>query len=185
MLFRSTDVDFLGVLDVPGFEADLNWTKLLDEEEHEVLAQLLRQIELFHGRALDISAEELRTLTVDERTDLVVRRMKQRRMLPLDARAAEVSGLLNVYKANMRAIAAFKPGPCRADIHVFATRALAQAHPRDPLLGWGTLTLGRAHVVQAPGDHMSLLGADHAPTMAGLILQGCVGVTTGSSLAKA
>ena len=112
--------------------------------------------------------------------------MKQRLLLPSNARAAEVSGLLNVYKANMRAIAAFQPRPCRADIHVFATRALAQAHPSDHLLGWGTLTQGRVHVVQAPGDHMSLLGVDHAPAMAALILQGCVGgAAAPSSLAKA
>lgn len=180
------DVDFLGVMDVPGFDADLNWTGLLDEEEHEVLAQLLRQIELFHGRALDISAKELRILTADERTDFIVRRMKERLLLPLNAKAAEVSGLFNVYKANMRAIAAFKPGPCRADINVFATGALSQAHPSDPLLGWDTLTLGRVHLMQAPGDHISLLSTDHAPAMAGLILQACVGgVATQSSLAKA
>ncbi|MGJ4952837.1 amino acid adenylation domain-containing protein [Bradyrhizobium sp. HKCCYLS20291] len=167
------EVDFLGVIDVPGVEAELSWTAILDEEEHEVFAQLVQQIELFHGRALDISAEALLALTAVERIDLIVNRMKQRGLLPIDARAGEVSGLLNVYKANMRAIAAFAPRPCRADIHVFATRALAQAHPQDPTLGWGMLTAGRTHVVPVPGEHMSLLGADHAPALAAMILEAC------------
>ncbi|MGJ5178586.1 amino acid adenylation domain-containing protein [Bradyrhizobium oligotrophicum] len=173
------EVDFLGVIDVPGIEADLSWTMILDEEEHEVLAQLVRQIELFHGRALEISSDALRELTAEARTDLVVNRMKERRLLPANADAAEVSGLLNVYKANMRAIAAFSPRPCRADIHVFATQALGAAHPQDPMLGWSTLTEGRTHVVPVPGEHMSLLGADHAGVLARLILQSCsVGPTT-------
>jgi thioesterase domain-containing protein len=96
-------------------------------------------------------------------------------LLPASASAAEVSGLLEVYKANMRAIVDFTSQACRVDIHVFATRSLSEAHPQDPTLGWKTLTRGFVHVIAVPGEHMSLLGGDHTAELARLIMQACTG----------
>ena len=165
------DVEFLAVIDVPGEDADLGWARQLDEIE--TLAQLVNQIEIFHGRALGLSADDLRAVAPDQRTEFVVTRMKERRLLPASASAAEVSGFLEVYKANMRAVIDFTARACRADIHVFATRSLSEAHPQDPTLGWETLTCGFVHVTPVPGEHMSLLGGDHTAELARVILQAC------------
>jgi len=165
------DVEFLAVIDVPGADADVSWVKQLDEVE--ALAELASQIGIFHGRALDLSADDLRAVAAEQRADLVVTRMKERQLLPASASTAEVSGLLEVYKANMRAIVDFTPRACRADIHVFATRSLSEAHPQDLTLGWGTLTRGIAHVVPVPGEHMSLLAGAHTAELARLLLKAC------------
>jgi thioesterase domain-containing protein len=103
--------------------------------------------------------------------------MKQRSLLADAASAAEIEGLFEVYKANMRAVAAFAPRPCRADIHVIATPSLRAAYPNDPALGWGALTSGTVRVVPVHGEHMTLLAGPHAAEVARLVLQACGGTT--------
>jgi thioesterase domain-containing protein len=171
------EVEFLAAIDVPGgADDDSGWARRLDDAE--TLAHIVSQIELFHGRPLDLSASDLRAVAPEERASLVVTRMKERRLLPLGATTVEVSGLLEVYKANIRAIIDFTPQACRADIHVFATRSLREEHPQDLTLGWGTLTQGTVHVVPVPGEHMTLLAGSQGVELGRLILEAC-GVAIG------
>jgi thioesterase domain-containing protein len=164
-------VDALVVIDVPGSDTDLAAARQFDDIE--AIAHLVSQIEAFHGSALDLSADDLRALAPAERTAQVVNRMKRRSLLPDAASGAEIEGLFEVYKANMRAIAAFTPQACRADIHVIATQSLSAAHPDDQTLGWGALTCGAVHVVPVAGEHMTLLAGAHAAEVARAILQAC------------
>ena len=164
-------VEFLAAIDTSGTDTDLDWIRQLDEVE--ALAFLVSQIEAFHGRALDLSVDDLRAVVPEASVGLVVDRMKQRRLLPETASTAEVSGVFAVYKANMRAVADFTPQICCADIHVFATRALCETHPIDLTLGWGGLTRGTVHVAEVPGEHMTMLTGNATAEIARRIVEAC------------
>jgi amino acid adenylation domain-containing protein len=176
MEMAGEEVDFLAVVDVPGADGETAaWAGQLDDAE--TLAHIVGQIELYHNRTLDLVTDDFRTAAPEERVSLIVSRMKQQGLLPANATTAEVGCLINVYKANVRAIIDFTPQACRADIHAFATRTLCEKYPRDPTLGWERLTRGQVKVVAVPGEHNSMLTGAAATELARLILEVCPAAT--------
>ncbi len=168
------DVEFLAVMDAPASDPEETaWARELDDAA--TLAFIVGQIEAYHGGALELGADDLRAVAPEARASLVITRMKERRLIPGSATTAEISGLLEVYKANVRALFDFTPQTCRADIHLFVTQSLCERYPQDRTLGWGALTRGTVRVASVAGEHMSMLAGTHAAEFARLILEACGG----------
>jgi thioesterase domain-containing protein/acyl carrier protein len=165
------DVEFLAAIDVPRVDAESSWVARLDDVE--ALAFIASEIGAFHGCDLGLTARDLHAAAPEQRASLVVARMKERHLLPAASSTDEVTGVLEVYKANVRATYQCTPQACRADIHVFATRSLLEQYPQDLTLGWGTLTRGTVRVTEVAGEHMSLLAGARAADLARLIAQAC------------
>lgn len=70
----------------------------------------------------------------------------------LKVRSAQVRPLLDVYRANLRAGAAYRPGPYAGRLVLF--RPLASPHPTN---GWEALAGGPVEVHELVADHYSLL----------------------------
>ena len=95
-----------------------------------------------------------------------------------------MTGVLAVFKANFRAMAAYRPGSYDGPLTLFRSeggfpeeyhayesgRALD-----DPALGWSPFVTGTLTVEPLPGDHLSLLDTTHLPTLVARLLDRLAG----------
>src|SRR6185436_3697203 len=79
-------------------------------------------------------------------------RSRETGLLKANLRSAQVRPLLDVYRANLRAAAAYRPGPYSGRLTLF--RPLASPHPTN---GWEALAREPVEVHALVADHYSLL----------------------------
>jgi len=65
--------------------------------------------------------------------------------------------LIRVYRANLAAVAQYRPPVTSVDLEVFVSTALRAMYPDDPALGWAGATTGRVTIHAIDGDHFSML----------------------------
>jgi hypothetical protein len=138
---------------------------------------MARGLYALYGRLTQVPYEQLDGLSPAEKFHQTARRMQAEGLfgaldLPLDR-------MVQVFKANFRAIGGFRPGPIPGDMAVLRTEggfppeffdyetgeALA-----DPALGWTDLVQGKLRVCTMPGDHLAMLNPVNLPVMAGIMV---------------
>jgi thioesterase domain-containing protein/acyl carrier protein len=78
----------------------------------------------------------------------------------------QVRRLLEVFKANSRAMWDYDPAPYPGPILYLRARERGAPHPSNPELPWAERALGGIQVYDVPGDHRTMLRAPHAAVLA-------------------
>jgi thioesterase domain-containing protein/acyl carrier protein len=102
--------------------------------------------------------QDLRTRPLAEQVEYFRTRAEGARLLLAGAGAGGARSVFDVFEANMKAVAAFRPQPLDAKITLI--RASQQATPMhaDPLLGWGSWAAGGTVVYELPDStHLTML----------------------------
>jgi thioesterase domain-containing protein len=74
--------------------------------------------------------------------------------------------LENIVKANKKAVYEYVPGAYGGRVTVIRALHRLSQRSRDPLLGWGTLSIGELELHQVAGNHLSLLFEPHVRSLA-------------------
>ncbi|MEH1938562.1 MAG: amino acid adenylation domain-containing protein [Nostoc sp.] len=157
---RGEQVEHLLIIDThpplptPEIEASL-------EDEAAILCFIVEQIGLHFYKTVSVTYEELSILDKAAQFDYVLQLLQHHELIPPDSGRNLILGLLNVYKANLRASLRYQPQPIKGAISLFKTASLAEQFPDDPTVGWGQLTSDRVRVCCVTGEHQTVLKEPH------------------------
>jgi len=148
----------------------------IDDDETALIVEFLADLSGTQASAqvdaarMPLSPEELQRLAPDERLGYALRQAKQLRLVPPDIGPEHLHQLLQVFKANARAVLAYRPQgyPDQAILFKSAVRD-SMSDPdevdRDPTLGWGQL-VGDLKMQTIPGNHYSILSEPNVEELA-------------------
>src|SRR5207245_2599891 len=104
----------------------------------------------------------------DPSIDRVLERARARGLLPPEISVAEARRLLEVLRANLRALHGYLPAGYPGLVTLFRS-AGAAAPPPDPTYGWRPLATGGVEVHEVPGDHYSIVREPHVGVLSDLL----------------
>ena len=99
----------------------------------------------------------------EETEDALLARAREVGLLKADVRPEQAKKLLRVYKANLLALAAYRPGVYPGRVTLFRPEG---ARPDRPANGWDAFSSEAIDVQTVAGDHYSMLAAPHVRTLA-------------------
>jgi thioesterase domain-containing protein/acyl carrier protein len=126
--------------------------RVLDENDLVPMLQMM-----FPGDDAN-QLQDLRSRPLAEQVEYFRTRAEGARLLLAGAGAGGARSVFDVFEANMKAVAAYRPQPLNAKLTLI--RASQQATPMhaDPLLGWGSWATGGAAVYELPNStHLTML----------------------------
>ncbi len=139
---------------------------------------MTRGLYALYGRAIPTPYEAIAGLPPREGFDRAVAEMTARNVFgPI---ALPIDRMVAMFKANFRALGAYRPAPLPGDLTVIRTEGgfPVEFHDyepedaiKDPALGWTGLVDGAIEVRRMPGDHMSILDAANLPVMADILME--------------
>jgi thioesterase domain-containing protein len=133
---------------------DLDEIDEIDDVEL-VVEHLVPELDPAAANALRAEAASLKDLPPDERLPALLAAAQRIGALPKGAGADQARTLLRVYRTNVEAARTYRPQPYAGRVLlVRATEGLAQT---DPLLGWGDRLRGEVEVLDAEGNHYTIL----------------------------
>jgi thioesterase domain-containing protein/acyl carrier protein len=99
---------------------------------------------------------ELRAMSVERQLDDFRQRAELAQLLVAGADSTQSRRIYDVFQANMKAAAEYRPGVFSGRLTLL--RAAQQATPMhaDPLLGWGSWAAGGIDVYETPGSHLTM-----------------------------
>jgi thioesterase domain-containing protein/acyl carrier protein len=124
-------------------------------------AALLRRFAWHYGITLG-DATDLEHMDHEEQLQCLMQRLVEQNLLPPDAGVGQIERLLEVYRANVRAVHDYVRGheaEGRAAYPVFLFRAEEEVEPdeSDPTLGWRDVVGDALRLEFLPGDHHSIV----------------------------
>lgn len=132
------------------------------DDETALLMSFARDLGLSGDAAL--RAERLRGLAADlfaSRPDAQLARLvelaRRAGVLPPGAELAQVLGLLEVFKTNVRAMCAYVPRAYGGPVKLFKAREQLTRDNSDETLGWGEAAAGGLEILAVPGDHYTIM----------------------------
>lgn len=138
------------------------------EDEATLLAAFLRNLGagLVDLPRLD---DDMRQAGPGERLSLVLERAIQLNLVPPDTGPEQLTRLLRVFEANIRAILDYTPPPDNSiDLMLFRAEEESDDNSQAaPDRYWSELTDGVIEVEPAPGDHYTMLAKPHVESLAG------------------
>ena len=136
----------------------------VQKDDTEYLIEMVNMVEGFFSKNLFITDDTLRTLTPSEQLNHLLARLKTAEILPPQATLEQVSGFLEVYKANSKANYAYIPQEnYRNQVTVFR----AQEEVCDnPSMGWDKYSLKSVETYEVPGEHITMLAEPHVQVLA-------------------
>ena len=147
-----TCAGLVAILDVPPWEED-------QRDEAELLVRGLDEQLL---DAVPLSADDLRGLDTRAQVAKVLDAASRAGRLPADFDERRAVGLVEVFKANLRAARNWQPRPCPGRLTVFRA---ADSQRVDPA-GGGWQTLAPVEMVTVPGDHHRMVRPPHVESLA-------------------
>jgi amino acid adenylation domain-containing protein len=127
------------------------------EDDAGILCFIVEQIGLHFQRTINIAYEKLATLDQESQFEYVLQTLQHYEVIPPNSGRNLITGLINVYKANLQASLVYQPQPVKSPITVFKTASLAEQFPNDPTVGWGQLTSEQVCVSCVTGEHQTML----------------------------
>jgi thioesterase domain-containing protein len=105
-------------------------------------------------------------MNTEEKLALILEAAKQQYLLPRALDLTDLQRHFNVYCANLRAFARYRPQAQRVPITLFRADEHVRQNGHDEALGWDALTDEKVEVCVIPGNHYTLLGGPHARVLA-------------------
>ena len=109
----------------------------------------------------------LATTNDAQKRDYILQRAREKDLLPPDAAAER---LLEIFRNNIRATIAFRPGVYPGAVTLLRAASPGPSPAEDPTLGWDRLAAGGVRVRFVPGDHFTLLREPNVQALAEVLL---------------
>jgi amino acid adenylation domain-containing protein len=136
------------------------------------LAQSFAQDLVLSSGGLEIEWERLASVEgQEERLDYVLGEARAALVLPPQVEREDVGRFYEVFKANVRAMHAYVPGPFDGRVTLFRAGDKYEPTPEDPTMGWGALAAGGVEVRTAPGTHYTMIREPLVRALAGSLLE--------------
>jgi amino acid adenylation domain-containing protein len=143
-----------------------NGDSLEGRDEADLLRLFLQDQASMQGQSLPALDEGLADLPAAERLERVLGRARQAGLLKADVKPEAARRLLDVYQANLRAFAGYRPLPYAGPITLFRPEG---ARPDLPLNGWDAFPAGAAGGIDlqpVAGDHYTMLAPPRVQALA-------------------
>lgn len=134
----------------------------------EALEFMAHQIGAHFGVEFALPAEEMAGRSESGRLEFFLEQARAAGIAPPGADVAAIAGLVGVYQANLHALLHYRPGELRGGLTLVRTIGFAAETVDQPAAGWEKIVRGPVVVLDAGGDHNSMLRPPH---VAGLALQ--------------
>jgi NADPH:quinone reductase-like Zn-dependent oxidoreductase/thioesterase domain-containing protein/NADP-dependent 3-hydroxy acid dehydrogenase YdfG/acyl carrier protein len=154
---------------------DTPMPSLLDATDFEDPARFMCQYVDFCNRLLgakmQVSYEQMKTLTADEVFEVALAEARRHEMVPADASVEFLRRFVQIGQYNARIIKHYTPPAIDLPLHLFMpaqTEALAELTGKTFAAdhGWGSKLGCQVTLHQTPGDHFSMLTGDDASDLA-------------------
>ena len=147
-------------------------SKGINEDDAACLTDFASYIGYMCSKNLEVSQETLASLTAVEQLHYLKERLIRVNLLPKDAEITSIRGLVQVYKASLKAYHAYLPnGAQQTPITLFRSSAVdifesdTEEWLKNPALGWNEFSSTiDIHVV--PGNHMTMMQQPHVQVLA-------------------
>ncbi|GAA5074792.1 non-ribosomal peptide synthetase [Streptomyces similanensis] len=116
-------------------------------------------------RRLEIDPDELRTVPPERLTEELLSRAAAADVLPPDTATGQLSRLMAVFNANVRAVRGYPLTPWDGPL----TAVRAAEEPHSPVTGWQRLLDRPLRIHDVPGDHYTMMRPPHVPALAELL----------------
>ena len=136
-------------------------------DEEALAAVLVRDLEGITGGRLDLSAEECSRGTRDDALGLLLARARAAGVVHADFGMSELRHLFDLYRNNVAAARAYRPGVYAGRVALFRSTASASEAREDTSLGWGPYAQGGVEVYDVEGDHYSIVTGEPVRLLAG------------------
>ncbi|MEX2600595.1 MAG: amino acid adenylation domain-containing protein [Balneolaceae bacterium] len=147
----------------------------LDWPQAEWLAQVAQIASHQYGVSLGLSAESFAGLNEEEQLYRLQQRLIETGVFPADSNINYLRGFMDVYRSNLQM--EYKPEEEKVDVDLLLIRS-ADLQPGEIAdekaiqirsqkdLGWSRWIGGKLDVVEAPGDHLTMLNPPHVEKLA-------------------
>jgi thioesterase domain-containing protein/acyl carrier protein len=136
-----------------------------DLDENALLLGFAQSMGLRVDR-VDVSPDKLLEMNSDDKLALILDTAQQQYLLPREIELTDLQRHFNVYCANLRAFARYRPQAQRVRITLFRADEHVRQNGHDETLGWDALTDEKVEVCVIPGNHYTLLGGPHVQVLA-------------------
>jgi thioesterase domain-containing protein len=140
---------------------------LPDERGEEDLLRffLLDQAKM-QGKELPAPEDGAPDLPPERRIERLLGRAREAGLLKADVRPEQVQRLLGVYKANLLALASYRPRPYAGPLVLFRPEGIRPDGPLNGLNGWEAFAAGVIDVQPVAGDHYHMLAPPQVSALA-------------------
>jgi amino acid adenylation domain-containing protein len=135
-----------------------------DLDESEAFAAFAADLAGLTGKRLELEPAVLRGVAPEQRVPFLLEQARAVGALPAGLGVPQLDRLFKVFRANLKALRAWAPLPCRPG-EVVSVRPETKLARGAGDGGWTELTGGEVRIWPVPGDHFSLL---REPGVAGL-----------------
>ncbi len=156
------EVELLALFDslAPVLSRGEERAEIVEIDDSLLLAGLARDLAGLSGRPVTLAPAELAGLDPEVGLARVIERVREAGALPAGVTAEQIGRLWRVFRANVRAVRAYRPAPVPAgttEVALFVTHGNPERDSLGADLGWGKLVGGGLAVSELSGDHYSLL----------------------------
>jgi aspartate racemase len=121
----------------------------------------------------DLNLSQLRKqfghLEFEEQLAEIGKQARDSESLPPGFDLPQVRNLLEVFRANLRALRGYEPKPYGGEVTVFPAAESAAEFALDARRVWGALATGGLNVHQLPGNHYTILNRPQVETLSALL----------------
>jgi thioesterase domain-containing protein len=136
-----------------------------EPDDVDILLDVASYVEQFWKASLGVTRDELTDLDPAERLDLLADRLQAADLLPPEAGAGRVRRILEVYKANARAVSRYEPAFYPGRVTLFKAAATPLPDGEEDY-GWGRISGEPVEVCAVPGTHTGILTEPHVQALA-------------------
>ncbi|MFP2962961.1 thioesterase domain-containing protein, partial [Myxococcus sp. 1LA] len=140
-------------------------------DEALLLAGMAMDLARTAGTESALRPEDLAGLSDAEQLSTVARHAREAGWLPREVEDSALQAWRDVTRANLRALATYRPGPLRCPVLLLRAKDARRAHDVDPSHGWAPWLPAGLMVEDVPGDHYSVLRPPLVETLSRLLIE--------------
>jgi amino acid adenylation domain-containing protein len=134
-----------------------------NEDDAKLLAEFLRDMTGTFAKDLPVSYNSLKQLRPDEQLNYVLEQARMLALVPSDAGPLQIRRLLQVFKANIRAVSSYVPQVYPGRMILFRA---SEGGTEGGALGWSELSVQPVQIYSVPGNHYTMLSMPSVQVLA-------------------